>query len=387
MKNVNVLLAVVLCAGLCVLFGLFNRSADESLGWSPNDMYMQSILSSDGSSFTSANLSGGNVSNDGVAVSMRNGSFSLRTRTRHASSPSSLVANGAPAKSADFWGALSPNSPIANGVPGKSADFWGAFSPNSLIGHMTSSAEFHSFGGGSNMAMGSYTSSSNTLIASSPAIGSYSPSPSSPIALSPNTLITSSPNNLIAYSPSNGEIQVAAEQALMSASSSASGLFGGMMTSYGTASYEDVYGSSSNRRVKGSMRLPGSGGSGLDDGFSDTWLAWLGRNAGAYGSYNGEGGYGFDVYQLRSAYDAWLAAWLGETGLTEDKAPKFEDFLNWFYEGNFTYSWTDSNGNDQSTSLYWVPIGSALPLVIFVLLYVLFIAVRRRKLQGVNNVD
>ena len=62
MKNVNVLLAVVLCAGLCVLFGLFNRSADESLGWSPNDMYMQSISSGEGASFTSANLSGGNVS-------------------------------------------------------------------------------------------------------------------------------------------------------------------------------------------------------------------------------------------------------------------------------------------------------------------------------------
>ena len=106
MKNVNVLLAVVLCAGLCVLFGLFNRSADESLGWSPNDMYMQSILSSDGSSFTSANLSDGNVSNDGVAVSMRNGSFSLRTRARHVSSPNNLIANGVPEKSADFRGAL-----------------------------------------------------------------------------------------------------------------------------------------------------------------------------------------------------------------------------------------------------------------------------------------
>ena len=75
-------------------------------------MYMQS-MSGEGSSFTSVNLSGGNVSNDGVAVSMRNGSFSLRTRARHASSPSSLVASGVPGKSADFLGALCL-SPLAS---------------------------------------------------------------------------------------------------------------------------------------------------------------------------------------------------------------------------------------------------------------------------------
>ena len=371
MKNVNVLLAVVLCAGLCVLFGLFNRSAEESLGWSPNDMYMQSILSSDGSSFTSANLSDGNVSNDGVAVSMRNSSFSLRTRVRHASSPSSLIASGAPAKSADFWGALSPNSPIANGVPGKSADFWGAFSPSSLIGHMTSSAEFHSFGGGSNMAMGSYTSSSNSLIASSPAIGSYSPSP---IAYNP---IASSPNNLIAYSPSNGEVQVAAEQALMSASSSASGLFGGMMTSYGTASYEDYYTSSPNRVNNRFNAPPGTSGEEGDDEGSAylSWLEWLSKYGSAFGNQLGdENAWEFGDEESWNAFLAWYLATYNEqydeTGVVTPKIT-YDQWVSWFKTNG------GSHYND-GFAFYFTPIGDIFPLLLMIFTYMVYVYLCRK---------
>ena len=344
MKNVNVLLAVVLCAGLCVLFGLFNRSADESLGWSPNDMYMQSILSSDGSSFTSANLSGGNVSNDGVAVSMRSGSFSLRTRTRHASSPNGL---------------------IANGVPEKSADFLGAFSPNSLIGHMTSSAEYHSFGGGSNMAMGSYTSSSNNLIASSPAIDSYRPSPSSPIALSPNSLITSS--------PSNGEVQVSAEQALMSASSSASGLFGGMMTSYGTASYDQVmygsYGSngSGKRGVKGKQNAA--------PGMEDSWLNWLDNYYSNTLNWwdEGKGNGSSATLDWQAAYNAYLAM-LESWNYTMGDPPTWEEFEEWLW-----LSKSDGFAKNGHTYTY-VPIGNILPLVLLALMYMIILFVKRNKI-------
>ena len=346
MKNVNVLLAVVLCAGLCVLFGLFNRSADESLGWSPNDMYMQSISSGEGASFTSANLSGGNVSNDGVAVSMRNGSFSLRTRASRASS-------------------LTPNNPIAsspNNLPSLQGGAGGRLSsPNSLIGHMTSSAEFHSFGGGSNMTMGSYTSSSNNLIASSPAIGSYS---QLPIAYNP---ITSSPNNLIAYSPSNGEVQVSAEQALMSASSSANGLFGGMMTSYGTASYGDYVGMSSGQPngVRGRQNAtPGVGGGGST--YAD-WLKWFDEIGYAYGTADGSGGYTFDNAQAEAAYAAWLAS-------RSSSMPyiSYPEWLSWLLSKT---SHEGGNGNTYS----FVPIGNILPLVLMAMLYMIILFVKRNK--------
>ena len=338
MKNVNVLLAVVLCAGLCVLFGLFNRSADESLGWSPNDMYMQSISSGEGASFTSANLSGGNVSNDGVAVSMRNGSFSLRTRARHASSPSSLVASG---------------------VPGKSADFWGALSPNSLIGHMTSSAEFQSFGGGSNASMGSYTSSSNRLIASSPAIGSYS---QLPIAYNP---ITSSPNNLIAYSPSNGEVQVSAEQALMSASSSASGLFGSaMQNTYGTASYGEYLGISGSK--PSGVRGRQNAGEDMSSTYED-WLRWFDMIGWCYGTNDGNGNFTFDNAQSEAAYAAWAS-----TRSPELPIPSYAEWLKWLM------SQTSHSGKDGNTYSF-VPVGNILPLLLMALMYMIILFVKRNK--------
>jgi hypothetical protein len=168
----------------------------------------------------------------------------------------------------------------------------------------------------------------------------------------------------------------------MSASSSASGLFGGMMTSYGTASYDQTnYGSygSTPSRVSGQKRLPGSGGSGGEDDSPFGWLAWLANYARNNGTAGSDGSYGFDVYQLSSAYQAWLNEWMAKTGLTEDKAPSFNEFLNWFYEGNFTYSWTDSQGNDQSTSLHWVPVGNILPLLVLALIYIAYLVFRRRK--------
>ena len=357
MKNVNVLLAVVLCAGLCVLFGLFNRSADESLGWSPNDMYMQSILSSDGSSFTSANLSDGNVSNDGVAVSMRNGSFSLRTRASRASS-------------------LTPNNPIAsspNNLPSLQGGAGGRLSSSaSLIGHMTSSAEFHSFGGGSNMTMGSYTSSSNNLIASSPAIGSYRPSPSSPIALSPNASGVGFNNLPSLQGGDGGRPVVSAEQALMSASSSASGLFGGMMTSYGTASYDQVmygsYGSngSGQRGVKGKQNAaPGMGDSWLNwlDNYYSNTLDWWDEKKGNGSSAT------LDWQAAYNAYLAMLASW----NYTMGDPPTWEEFEEWLWLSK-------SDGFTKNGHTYtYVPIGNILPLVLMAILYMIILFVKRNK--------
>ena len=348
MKNVNVLLAVVLCAGLCVLFGLFNRSADDSLGWSPNEMYMQSISSGEGASFTSAKLSGGNVSNDGVAVSMRNGSFSLRTRARHASSPNSLVANGIPEKSADFRGALSPNSPIAS-------------SPNSLIGHMTSSAEYHSFGGGYSGNMGSamtgMTNSGNVAASFAYSSPSYGVASSGLSSYSPITL----------SSGTDGTQIMSAEQALISASSSANGLFGGMMTSYGTASYGDYVGMSSGQPngVRGRQNAtPGVGGGGST--YAD-WLKWFDEIGYAYGTADGSGGYTFDNAQAEAAYAAWLAS----------RSPSmpyisYPEWLSWLLSKT---SHEGGNGNTYS----FVPIGNILPLVLMAMLYMIILFVKRNK--------
>ena len=352
MKNVNVLLAVVLCAGLCVLFRLFNRSADDSLGWSPNELYMQSISSGEGASFTSANLSGGNVSNDGVAVSMRNGSFSLRTRARHASSPNSLVANGVPEKSADFRGALSPNSPIAS-------------SPNSLIGHMTSSAEYHSFGGGHSGNMGSamtgMTNSGNVAASFAYSSPSYGVANSGLSSYSPITL----------SSGTDGIQVMSAEQALISASSTASGLFGSaMQNTYGTATYGEYLG------MSGSKPSGVRGRQNAAPGVGQTWLNWLAMYGGSYGRYDeSTGTWYYDTYQLRAAYDAFCAAWNESMG----KKPTWDEWLAWFMasegDGN-GFDWSDG---DKNWTYQFVPVGNILPLFLMALLYMIILFVKRNK--------
>ena len=338
MKNVNVLLAVVLCAGLCVLFRLFNRSADDSLGWSPNEMYMQS-MSGEGASFTSANMSGSNVSNDGVAVSMRSGSFSLRTRASRASMPVAAPQTS----SLSLSGSTSTSS------------------SGSLIGHMTSSAEYHSFCGGHSGNMGSamtgMTNSGNVA-----AIFAYS-SPSYGVASS----------GLSSYSPitlssgTDGTQIMSAEQALISASSSANGLFGGMMTSYGTASYGDYVGMSSGQPngVRGRQNAtPGVGGGGST--YAD-WLKWFDEIGYAYGTADGSGGYTFDNAQAEAAYAAWLAS----------RSPSmpyisYPEWLSWLLSKT---SHEGGNGNTYS----FVPIGNILPLVLMAMLYMIILFVKRNK--------
>lgn len=222
------------------------------------------------------------------------------------------------------------------------------------------------------MAMGSYTASFNSLLASSPAIGSYSPSSSSPIALSPNSLITSSPNNLIAYSPSNGEVQVAAEQAIMSASSSASGLFGGMMTSYGTASYDQaMYGSygsngSGQRGVKGKQNAaPGMGDSWLNwlDNYYSNTLKWWDDDKG-----NGDSAT-LDWQAAHSAYLAILESW----NYTMGDPPTWEEFEAWLWKSKGT--WYEKNGHNYT----YVPVGNVLPLFLIALIYAIILFVKRNK--------
>ena len=121
-----------------------------------------------------------------------------------------------------------------------------------------------------------------------------------------------------------------------------------------------------------------------DDGFGDSWLSWLARYAAQNGSTNGS--YGFNIYQLQSAYDAWLQDWLLRSGLTKEDAPSFDDFLAWFWgsENGHSYTWTDPNGDDQNILMHWVPVGDILPLLLIMLLYALVIFIKSNKSQGLT---
>ena len=76
---------------------------------------------------------------------------------------------------------------------------------------------------------------------------------------------------------------------------------------------------------------------------------------------------------------------MAETGLTEEHAPSFWNFFDWFWgslngDGKLDFTWRDSNGNDQTVNMYWVPVGSFLPLLLMALMYVIILLVKRNKI-------
>ena len=357
MKNVNVLLAVVLCAGLCVLFGLFNRSADESLGWSPNDMYMQSISSGEGTSFTSANLSGSNVSNDGVAVSMRNGSFSLRTRASRASMPVAAPL----ASSLSLSGSTSTSS------------------SGSLIGHMTSSAEYHSFGGGHSGNMGSamtgMTNSGNVAASFAYSSPSYGVASSGLSSYSPITL----------SSGTDGTQVMSAEQALISTSSTASGLFGSaLQNTYGTASYDQTIYGSNGSRPSGVRGRQNASGEDDEPWFGKAWWQWLDwqynkngsgySDEGRFGTYNdGTDTWYFSHQDAYAAYEAWCDYMVSKGMVNYEDLPTLDDWMNWFMQSKGK-AYSGTYGTYE-----FVPIGNILPLLLMALMYMIVLFVKRNK--------
>lgn len=355
--NVNLFIALILCAVIGGALYFLARPSQESLGWNPDEMYGDlSRPAYSGSAFTSATFSGSS-NNGGVALSMQGGSLSSRTRAKSFSY--------APATPSPI---TNTPSPIANGP--------------SPIAYMTSGAEFRSFGGGGNGsagAAGTFRTNTQSPIANGASSISSLPSPISN---------SQSSTSFVSQQGAGGSMQSAVvnnQYAVASSSSASTGLFGyELKTTFGTASYDDMYGAASNRRINGAMRLPGSGGSGADNGFADTWLAWLAKNASSFTGSDSDG-YGLDYYELERAYRAWLAEWMAETGLTEEHAPSFWNFFDWFWgslngDGKLDFTWRDSNGNDQTVNMYWVPVGSFLPLLLMALMYVIILFVKRNKI-------
>ena len=132
MKNsFSIFIVVLFCAVLCVGLGFLNRDSSDSLGWNPNELYSNSVLSGGSSAFTDATISGADVNNVGVAVSMRGGRVTS-SPFHHSSSAMYPSASSSYAPASVSYG----SSSMSNGV--------------SPIAHMTSSAEYRSFGGGGN---------------------------------------------------------------------------------------------------------------------------------------------------------------------------------------------------------------------------------------------
>jgi hypothetical protein len=287
------------------------------------------------SPFTNVTFSGGSSSDN---------AFSLNGLRRQTMSSTSRMK----AKSAFSYARMSENTSPSSLLASSPQS-----SSTSPIGHMTSDAQYHSFGGGGNMG--------SSPIAYSQSPIAYSPSP---IVNNPSQITYSQlpiANNLLAPSSAgNGaeEVMVAAEQSFSMASASYTSPFASSYAynSYGVASY----GATSNpNRLGGRQNAPSTG-------LGNSWLNWLDDN---YGSTLGDGGTWNMDWQ--DAYNAWLAL-CASWNTTMGPAPSWEQFLAWLESNEGVHTKGEHTYN-------YVPVGNVLPLFLMALIYAIILFVKRNK--------
>ena len=344
-NQISIFIVLILSVVIGGLLYFLERSSDEDLGWSPNEMYGElGARSYDGSSFTNATLSG--ASNGGVALSMPHTSFSLRTRVSPTTYSPLPISNS--------------QSPIANGP--------------SPIAYMTSGAEYRSFGGGGNGNMGSagtFRASAQSPIANSQSPIAYTPSP-------------------IAYSPSpisNTPSPISNTPATVASGNNPAGLFSyALQTSYGTASYEamNYYANNGNRINNRFNAPPGmSGEEGDDDGSAyESWLHWMSIHGWKFGTQNGDNTWDYDNEATWNAFLVWYKSVYGKDYKPDDPMtpPEFtyEEWLKWFTSNGGSH-------NYDGWTFNFTPVGDVLPLIILAILYAAFLIMKRRVFKTINS--
>ena len=123
----------------------------------------------------------------------------------------------------------------------------------------------------------------------------------------------------------------------------------------------------------------------------DVWLEWLRKNGQNYGDnvggVDGSGNiYNWDYEDAWNAFCDWFSmAYPGSspddyTGA--DATILWDQWLSWFMSNNGTH--TDSDGNIYN----FLPIGDYLPLLVMAVIYIGYIAIRRReKIKTVKTLD
>ena len=205
--------------------------------------------------------------------------------------------------------------------------------------YATSSAEFRSFGGGGNaggvsMSGGSVKSSGSSVAA-----------PSSALSVSMPTAPAFAYNRG-AMSSVAGDMAVASNQA-----------------------YAGIGNTTGPRGISGRM----------NGGVEDSWLDWLYRHGYTWGSESGDEQngytYSFSYSDLLEAYNDYVANYWQKMWGTP---PTFDQWLAWFQGDGGMH---DYRGN----SYVWLPVGDYYPLLILAILYIGYVAIRRRKSKISEN--
>ena len=325
-KNVNVFIAVVLCAALCGGIVWLQTANDEKLGWNIHDSYGEAPAYSNGAAYTNATFAG--PANDGGVMALSSRSLGRSGGISHAGAYA--VSYGV--SSAPLTSNLSPltSAPAGGGL------------------YETSGGTFNSYGGGGNggAAMGGAmrgSSSSNSLIASSPIT-----SISSPIAYSTarrsemSSAAGDNPAQMLAENPA---------MAMANAANVGNGFYAGAgyttVDYFGTASY------GGRKGVQGRRNANSVGGN-VDD--------WIQSLINGEGWMFEEGGINyFDQSVLMELYNNAIANGDLPPGMT------WEQFLEWFAGQSDRYAFPIPDG-------VWF-------LCMLALGYTLYIIYRRKRQQ------
>ena len=345
-ENSFILVVLFLSVGLVVGLTLWSDHGGQDGMWSPNDVYSKhDVMSRASSTFTSASYSSG-MTNDGVALTIRHRSFG----SSRAHVPSYSYARGAMSAPA-YYGQSSFASSPSGGL------------------HTTSSAELRSFGGGG-MSAGVSTSSGSRSVASNGPIaqsgGVYTSMPTGVLSSS-----LSATNNM--QMPISGDEMMAMNNPandFSSASASAYSGCGEAAALYGTA----TYGGNGSNPISG--RRNSDQGSGNGEGYQ-SWLDWmkqLGFNVGE----QDESGSNTFVFSTEQAYEAFLLWFFINHGYEYDPYNQtsqitYEEWVRWYSSNGGVH--TDGDW----TFKFSVPVGDVLPMIFFILMYLVFVGLRRYK--------
>lgn len=344
-ENSFILVVLLLSVGVVIGLTLWNDHGGQDDMWSPNDMYSKhDVMSRASSTFTSASYSSGMI-NDGVALTIRHRSFgSTRAHV--------------------------PSYPYARNTVGTSTYNQSSFASSPSGGlHTTSSAEFRSFGGGGmsagvSMSSGSRSVASNGPIAQSGGVYTSMPTGvlSSSLSATNNMQMPISGNEMMAMNnPAND---------FSSASASAYSGWGKTTALYGTA----TYGGNGSNRISG--RRNSDQGSGNSEGYQ-SWLDWMKKLGFNVGSEEEGSDYTY-VFSTEQAYEAFLLWFFINHGYEYDPNNQtsqiiYEEWVRWYSSNGGVH--TDGDW----TFKFSVPVGDVLPMIFFILMYLVFVGLRRYK--------
>ena len=325
--RLSIFVGLVLCVVLLAAYGLFHRTIDSRDGWRPNAVYSNV----GGSSYSTTTFSGVSSSANGLgapAVSMRGSNSMLRRRA---------VSSYAPAY-------VAPSSFANSQYP-----IGGTASSGVAPVYTTSSATAKSFGSG-NAVSGVYMSGGSVRATHSQSSIGSSQSSIANIQLPIANIQSPTANTQLPISNIQSPI---------------------------ASNYQGI----GNTTIGGPRAMRGRQNLGIDDdnNVEDTWLNWLAMMGKQYG-HEENGVWVYDIYDLRSAYDAYCASWNFGMG----KKPTWDEWLDWFMgsEGD-PYWWDDGDNNKYGFS--YVPVGDFMPLIVFAFLYLVFMVYRRRQCKMINS--